>query len=575
LLVARALYQGIVKYFEQRDNIDLTLIPEPPTDLRVENVGDGAVRVSWEPSPTDGEGLRGDPPTGYRVYTSRDGVGWSDGKLVTGSTSTTLTGLTKDQLIYVRVTAVNGGGESFSTETLASRVGDQARILLVNGFDRLNNTMLVSENDPVEGYNKRMLLDQMNRYDYVIQHAEAIPYPFDSACNESVESDRLSLDSYRLVDWILGQESYDDETLSDKEQGVLKRYLDEGGALFISGSEIGWDLDNLGNPDDKDFFEDYLRANYVSDDARTHEVAPVTGSIFDGLGSFRFDTPGMYLPEYPDRLSVSSGSTEALRYRGGDGGTAAIQYADGCERVVTFGFPFETIRPENRSGVMQRVLDFLDQCLNAPSEATIDTPADGSAHRAAPSFGGTAQDYGNGLQRVEVQVLRRSDGHFWTGSTWQSSAVWHAAQGLSSWTYALPPLTDGSYVLKARACDSDGTCNPTPDQVTFTVDTVPPPATTLVSPAGGITLKAVAVELRWQPVAQDGGSEISYEVRVDARVYSTPESTYVAWVAGSGSHTWGVRVVDKAGNSSALVQDTFSLTQFHFWLPFLLRDFDG
>jgi hypothetical protein len=575
LLVARALYQGIVKYFEQRDNIDLTLIPEPPTDLRVENVGDGAVRVSWEPSPTDGEGLRGDPPTGYRVYTSRDGVGWSDGKLVTGSTSTTLTGLTKDQLIYVRVTAVNGGGESFSTETLASRVGDQARILLVNGFDRLNNTMLVSENDPVEGYNKRMLLDQMNRYDYVIQHAEAIPYPFDSACNESVESDRLSLDSYRLVDWILGQESYDDETLSDKEQGVLKRYLDEGGALFISGSEIGWDLDNLGNPDDKDFFEDYLRANYVSDDARTHEVAPVTGSIFDGLGSFRFDTPGMYLPEYPDRLSVSSGSTEALRYRGGDGGTAAIQYADGCERVVTFGFPFETIRPENRSGVMQRVLDFLDQCLNAPSEATIDTPADGSAHRAAPSFGGTAQDYGNGLQRVEVQVLRRSDGHFWTGSTWQSSAVWHAAQGLSSWTYALPPLTDGSYVLKARACDSDGTCNPTPDQVTFTVDTVPPPATTLVSPAGGITLKAVAVELRWQPVAQDGGSEISYEVRVDARVYSTPESTYVAWVAGSGSHTWGVRVVDKAGNSSALVQDTFSLTQFHFWLPFLLRDYDG
>jgi N-acetylmuramoyl-L-alanine amidase len=574
LLVARALYQGIVKYFEQRDGVDLTLLPEPPTNLRVQNVGDGAVNVSWEPSPTDGQGLRGDPATGYRVYTSHNGVGWSDGKLVTGGTSTTLTGLAKDQLIYVRVAAVNGGGESFSTETLASRVGDRAGILLVNGFDRLNNTMLISENDPVEGYNKRMLLDQMNRYDYVIQHAEAIPYAFDSACNESVESDRISLDSYRLVDWILGQESYDDETLSDKEQNILRRHLDGGGALFISGSEIGWDLDNLGGSDDKEFFESYLRANYVSDDAQTYEVTPVSGSIFDGLGSFRFDTPGMYLPEYPDRLSVSSGSAEALRYRGGDGGTAAIQYADGCERVVTFGFPFETIRPEKRSGVMQRVLDFLDQCLHAPSEAAIETPADDSAHTAAPSFSGTAQDFGNGLQRVEVQVLRQSDGHFWTGSTWQTSPVWVVAQGLSSWTYGLPALLDGSYLLKARACGSDGTCNPTPDQVTFTVDTVAPPPTTLISPTGGVTLRAVAVELRWQPIEQDGGSEISYEVRVDEKVYRTAESTYVAWVAGSGSHTWGVRVVDKAGNSSALVQDRFSLTQLHFWLPFLLRDFD-
>lgn len=574
LLAARALYQGIVKYFEQRDGVDLSLLPEPPTDLRVQNVGDGAIRVSWEPSRTDEQGLRGDRPTAYRVYTSPNGVGWSDGKLVTGSTSITLTGLAKDELIYVRVTAVNRGGESFSTETLASRAGDQTGILLVNGFDRLNNTMLVSEDDPVEGYNRRMLLDQMNRYDYVIQHAEAIPYPFDSASNESVESDRISLDSYRLVDWILGQESYDDKTLSDKEQRVLKRHLDGGGALFISGSEIGWDLDNLGGTDDKEFFEGYLRANYVSDDARTFEVEPVAGSIFDGLGSFRFDTSGMYLPEYPDRLSVSSGSTEALQYRGGDGGTAAIQYADGCERVVTFGFPFETIRPEKRSAVMQRVLGFLDECLHAPSEATIEMPADGTAHRTAPSFSGNAQDYGNGLQRVEVQVVRQSDGHFWTELAWQSAPAWILARGLSSWSYDLPSLLDGSYVLKARACGSDGTCDPTPDQVAFTVDTVAPPATTLISPTGGVTLKAVAVELRWQPIEQDGGSEISYEVRVDEQIYRTAESAYVAWVAGSGSHSWGVRVVDKAGNASDLVQGRFSLTQFHFWLPFLLRDFD-
>ncbi|MFO7743161.1 MAG: N-acetylmuramoyl-L-alanine amidase [Anaerolineae bacterium] len=573
MLVARALYQGIVKYFEQRDGLDLTLLPEPPTDLRVQNVGDGRVRVSWEPSPTDNKGLRGDAPTGYRVYTSSNGIGWSDGRLVTGSTSTILTDLAEDDLIYVRVTAVNGGGESFSTETLAARGGDRTGILLVNGFDRLCNGMLVSEQDPVEGYNRRIFLHQMNRYDYVVQHAEAIPYPFDSASNEAVEAGRVSLGNYRLVDWILGEESYDDETLSDEEQALLRSYLDGGGALFISGSEIGWDLGNLGDSGDKEFFKRYLRANYVGDNSETYEVAPVPGSIFEGLGSFRFDAPGMYRPDYPDRLGVSYGSSEALRYQGGRGGVAAVQYADGCERVVTFGFPFETIRSESRSAVMGRILDFLDECLNVPAETTIDTPADGSAHGTRPAFSGTANDYGGGLARVEVRIGRQSDGQFWAGSTWQSKAVWLTAYGTTSWTYTLPSLEDGSYVLQARACTPAGACDPTPDEVEFILDTVRPPATSLVAPASGVTLKAVAVPLRWELVVQDSGSEIGYDVRVDDRHDTCSESTYTAWVAGSGKHTWGVRVVDRAGNASDWVEDWFSLEQSHFWLPCVLRGF--
>ncbi len=573
MLVARALYQGIVKYFEQRDGVDLPLLPDPPTDLRVQNAEDGAVRVSWKSSPTDSEGLGGDPPTGYRVYTSPNGIGWSDGKLVTGGTSTALTGLSEDELIFVRVTAVNGGGESFSTETLAARVGDRAGVLMVNGFDRLNNTMLVSDFDPVEGYNKRIFLDRMNRYDYVIQHAEEIHYPFDSASNEAVESGAVSLGDYRVLDWILGEESYSDETLSDAEQGLLRQYLDGGGALFISGSEIGWDLGNLGDPGDKEFFGRYLRASYVGDDAETYEVTPVSGSIFDGLGSFRFDAPGMYLPDYPDQLGVSHGSVEALRYRGGRGGIAAIQYADGCERVVTFGFPFETIRPESRPAVMERVLDFLDECLNAPTQAVIESPSDGSAHNTVPHFSGTARDYGGGLQRVEVQVQRESDGHWWTGSLWQSKPAWITADGLSKWSYTLPTsLADGGYVLRARACEPDGTFTPTPDEVTFILDTMPPPGTSLIAPVGGITLNAVRVELEWQPVAQDGGSEIGYRVRVDDREYTTSETPYTAWVAGSGPHTWGVQVVDRAGNSSSWAEDSFSLEQYHSWLFPVMRN---
>ncbi|MEA3341638.1 MAG: N-acetylmuramoyl-L-alanine amidase, partial [Chloroflexota bacterium] len=116
LLAARAVYQGIVKYFEEKDGESLTLLPEPPTHLAVQNAGGGQVRVSWQPPPTDTIDLVGDPAAGYRVYTSTNGLGWSNGVSVTGSSAYTITGLTENQLIFIRASATNEGGESFPTE---------------------------------------------------------------------------------------------------------------------------------------------------------------------------------------------------------------------------------------------------------------------------------------------------------------------------------------------------------------------------------------------------------------------------------------------------------------------------
>ena len=586
MLAARAVYKGIVGYFEQRDGVALPVLPEPPTGLRVQNAGDGAVRVAWEPSPTDSQGLLGDPPTGYRVYTSPNGIGWSDGQLVTGGTSVTLSGLPEGELIYVRVTAINQGGESFATETLAARVGDLVPVLIVNGFTRLDNTSLVGDHDPVEGYNERMLLDQMNRYDYVIQHAEVIPYPFDSAGNGAVKDGLISLDGYQLVVWILGQESYRDGAMSKSEQALLREHLDGGGALFISGSEIAWTLDNLGDADDRDFFRQYLRAAFVGNGTDTWQVAPVSGSIFDGLGSFRFDTPGMYLPRHPDQVGVSAGSTEALRYEGGRGGTAAIQYADGCERVVTFGFPFETIRPESRAAVMERVLDYLGACLYLPPQVTITTPTDGSAHNRVPAFEVSVQDHGRGLAGVEVQIQRLHDGLIWTGEDWGSdSERWleaNKAEEAARWFYHLPDMgrmADGNYTLRARARAADATLSADAAKVEIIVDTQPPPTPAgLIRPVEEVELKALRVELHWETVDQDGGSRIGYQVEVNGHIHAAPDSPHAVWLRGSGPHEWRVQAVDQAGNESGWTSKaTFYLDQSHLmdlWLPIILREFD-
>ena len=576
-LAARAVYQGIVKYFEQRDGVALTLLPEPPTHLAVQNVGSGQVRISWRPSPTDTLDLAGDPATGYRVYTSTDGLGWSNGISVTAATVYTHTPIPPHSLLFVRVSATNDGGESFPTETLAARVGDGAEILLVNGFDRLNSTMLVPETDPVEGYNLRMFLDLMNSYDYAVQHGQVISYPFDSASNEAVVLGAggeglgagVSLTDYVLVDWILGEESASGETLDATERALLAEFLDGGGALFLSGTEVGWHLDDQGG--DPDFYNAHLRADYVGDDAETYEVAPAAGSIFEGLATFRFDAQGMYDADYPDQLTPLNGSTAALVYQGGVGGTAAVQYADGCERLVYFGFPFETVWPDQRLAVMARVLDFLDVCL--PVDTHITAPANGSAHNTMPPFEGSAGAPGAAVRHVEVQIERAGDEHYWAGSEWVTETVWVTATGTLTWFCALPTLDDSGYHLRARAWTT-GEVDSSPAEALFTYDTISPTATSLITPTGGITISALPeVTLMWEAIAADGGSPLAYVVELDGQPYITTYPAYTVTHVADGPHTWGVQVFDAAGNRSQWVTGTFLVSRYHFWLMMVMRNF--
>jgi hypothetical protein len=284
----------------------------------------------------------------------------------------------------------------------------------------------------------------------------------------------------------------------------------------------------------------------------------------------------MYDADYPDQLGTSYGSVPALQYQGGYGGTAAVQFADGCERVVTFGFPFETIHPQHRSAVMERILDFLDECRVAPPETTIEAPEDDSAHRTVPLFRGGAEDYGLGLQAVEVLIENDDWDQYWDGDHWQSERTWLQAEGTTAWSYALPALVDGKYELRARARATGGTLDPSPAEADFTLDTVVPAATSgLITPTGGVTITAVSVELVWQPVEPDGGTDLGYRVGLDGLVYTTTQSAYTIGSIGRGLHQWGVQVFDLAGNRSTWVSDVFSVRQRRFWLPLVLRDFDG
>lgn len=410
---ARSVYKGIVKYYAQRDNKTPHFLPEPPTHFRAVNNGAGGITLTWSAPPSGG--IFGDPATGYRVYTSTHPKGFADG-IANASTSYTASGLNEGTTYYFRVSATNLGGESFPSETLAVRYdGNETNpILIVSGFDRMDRSMSV-----MQAGARRHFLDRMNTYDYATIAAKAIAeygQGFDSSSNEAVENGSLNLGNYPVVVWLLGEESQADKTLSSAEQSRVSTYLAAGGQLFISGSEIGFELD--GQNAGRTFYNDILKTSYVSDDAGTYGVVPVGGTIFDGLSAFSFDNGSLvYDVDYPDTLAPLGGSIVCLQYSTGT--NAAIQY-DGAYRLVNFGFPYETITdPGARTLVMARVLDFFDLEgeVNIVPDLVIESRDAGGNLTPDPPYAESAGSWANSSAKSTAAGLVGSGSRFSSSST--------------------------------------------------------------------------------------------------------------------------------------------------------------
>jgi hypothetical protein len=199
----------------------------------------------------------------------------------------------------------------------------------------------------------------------MVQHAEAIAptgYGFSSCSNEAVINGGVLLTAYDIVVWICGEESVEDATFDATEQARVTTYLDKGGALFVTGAEIAYDLDSQAHG--VTFYETKLKGNFVADDAGTYTVTGAAGGILSDIGAFDFDPANgaPYDADKPDQIAPQTGAVTAVSYVGGTGGTAGIQYAATCNRyrVVMFAFPFEVITSATvRADIMQRVITWL------------------------------------------------------------------------------------------------------------------------------------------------------------------------------------------------------------------------
>ena len=351
-LLARAVYQGIVAYYAQKDGVTPRYLPEPPEQLAVRNMGGGALAVSWQAPATFALGTPTDPAQRYRIYTSSDGFAWDNGREVTGL-SAVLGGYSNGQVVYVRVTAINDGGESFPTPALAARVGPAPRVLVVHGFDSLDASMRL-----VDGAATRMILDRMNRYNYAVQHATAITEAFDSAVRQTIASGAVSLTGYRLVDWFAGMQTAKDGVFDPAERAALRQFVSQPRrVLLVSGSNVAACLSGA----DPAFLRDILGAQYVVDSALSYQAIPVSPGLFAGLPSLSIDdgARGTYNAWSNDVIAPAAGAVSIVAHASGGSAGVSRQHP-GQTRVVFLSFPLETVYPDSaRSALMARVVSIL------------------------------------------------------------------------------------------------------------------------------------------------------------------------------------------------------------------------
>ena len=271
---------------------------------------------------------------GYRIYFSTNGKSWNKISDETECKTTSAEIAYSGGTAYYRVAGVKNDAPYFSESHWSNVLGvadysSQKTALIVDGFERESGSWRAEGNPFAVKYGNALKRLSQN---------------FISVKNSEIINGTFNLTDFDFVFWILGDESTVDETFSAAEQTLVKNYLANGGNLFVSGSEIGWDLDHKGNAADKEFYNKYLKAKYISDDASFPSVAKgVNGTALDGCNLNFGQT---YEEDYPDEIGVQNGSTLCMKYLNGKG--AGVQFIGNFENSEKYGgliylaFPLET-----------------------------------------------------------------------------------------------------------------------------------------------------------------------------------------------------------------------------------------
>ena len=397
--IARSLYKTLLKFISKQHDKQYVVSPLSPQGLSIRFVNEGEIEISWEPQYDEVETSA--KPTAYIVYTAIGNSGFDNGEMV--KENKIRISLAPDVTYSFKVTAVNKGGESFPSETLAAvfHPGATKTVLVINGFNRLSSPAIRNNNeeqgfdfdeDPGISYgstigwsgkqinfdkNKAGILGENglgfcgnelegvlisgNTFNYTVEHANAIAtakkYNIVSTSCKAVENGKININSYACVDYILGLERFLDntptyyKTLSAETQQILEQYINNGGRLLISGAYLATDMKS---EQEKAFLRRVLHIDNEEKAVRS-ELIYGMGMSFNIYGSLN---KYHYASTMCDVLSPTKPAFCTLTYDNGN--SAGVAYKGNYSRTIALGFPFECIRSQKKQAtIMRGFLSFL------------------------------------------------------------------------------------------------------------------------------------------------------------------------------------------------------------------------
>lgn len=401
--LARSLYKTILRFVNGNHSVPSVVQPLPVSNFRIERNSSGGLRLSWIAEKDEQEPTA--VPTSYIVYTSEDGMGFDNGTVV--YTSSFDFEAKKGVNYCFKVTALNRGGESFPSETLAAYLSKSAHakdILVVDGFSRLSGPAVVddysrqgfdlgsdigvsygltagwngrqqcfdksragSEGEGSLGYCGDELAGRFimgNNRDGSVCHVKDIAmsgaYNVVGCSLEALDNNLVKLDHYSLVDIAFGLQRNDGhslvvyKTFSETLQSKLRSYAKSGGRILVSGAYVGSDMTQ---PHERSFMSDVLKTTFTGTDTNAGS------NMVDGLG-LSFDiirqiNDRHFAATSVDRIAACDGrSFAAMRYQ--DGSTAGVAYDGTDYKSFVMGYPYECINNvRTRQQVMKGLLGFL------------------------------------------------------------------------------------------------------------------------------------------------------------------------------------------------------------------------
>ena len=401
--LARSLYKTILRFVNGNHSVPSVVQPLPVSNFRIERNSSGGLRLSWIAEKDEQEPTA--VPTSYIVYTSEDGMGFDNGTVV--YTSSFDFEAKKGVNYCFKVTALNRGGESFPSETLAAYLSKSAHakdILVVDGFSRLSGPAVVddysrqgfdlgsdigvsygltagwngrqqcfdksragSEGEGSLGYCGDELAGRFimgNNRDGSVCHVKDIvmsgAYNVVGCSLEALDNNLVKLDHYSLVDIAFGLQRNDGhslvvyKTFSETLQNKLRSYAKSGGRILVSGAYVGSDMTQ---PHERSFMSDVLKTTFTGTDTNAGN------NMVDGLG-LSFDiirqiNDRHFAATSVDRIAACDGrSFAAMRYQ--DGSTAGVAYDGTDYKSFVMGYPYECINNvRTRQQVMKGLLGFL------------------------------------------------------------------------------------------------------------------------------------------------------------------------------------------------------------------------